>query len=94
VHLEAYAGFSVPDVLMSAAAAERGSAHPLAAALVGAAAAAAADTGLPATDMRSLQGKVSTCRVCACAVVLNAACPGCILARSVCFFHVCCILSS
>jgi cation transport ATPase len=59
VHLEAYAGFSVPDVLMSAAGAERGSAHPLAAALVGAAAAAAADTGLPAANMRSLQGKVS-----------------------------------
>ncbi len=62
VHLEAYAGFSAPDVLMSAAGAERGSAHPLAAALVGAAAAAAADTGLPAANMRSLQGKVSTLR--------------------------------
>lgn len=74
VHLEAYAGFSVPDVLMSAAGAERGSAHPLAAALVGAAAAAAADTGLPAANMRSLQGKVSTGRACEMHLgMLNAA---------------------
>ena len=63
MHLEAYAGFSEPDVLTSAAGAERGSAHPLAAALVGAAAAAAADTGLPAANMRSLQGKVGVSRV-------------------------------
>lgn len=61
VHLEVYAGFLVTDVLMSAAGAERGSAHPLAAALVGAAAAAAADTGLPAVNMRMVQGQVSTC---------------------------------
>ena len=75
VHLEAYAGFSEPHVLMSAAGAERGSAHPLAAALVGAAAAAAADTGLPAANMRSLQGKVSASQV-PNASVLHLPVPG------------------
>ncbi len=58
VHLEACGGFSETEVLEVAAAAERGSAHPLAAALVGAAAAAGADMSAPVTASRSLQGQV------------------------------------
>lgn len=58
VHLEACGGFSETEVLEVAAAAERGSAHPLAAALVGAAAAAGAGMSAPVTASRSLQGQV------------------------------------
>ncbi len=57
VHLEACGGFTEAEVLSVAGAAERGASHPLAAALVGAAAGAGADTGAPVTDSRSLQGQ-------------------------------------
>lgn len=58
VHLEPYGGHTEAEMLALAAAAERGSSHPLAAALVGAAAAARVSQGEAATNSVVAQGQV------------------------------------
>ena len=58
VHVQPFGKYSAAEVLAAAATAERGSSHPLAAALIGAAAASGITSTVAATESTVLQGQV------------------------------------